>query len=135
MGTVKDDEADPELVGDLPGLLDDEVFEEEDDQVVEPMDSDATKPDADDFTPESHDQYLTANVLLPQGGELTKATVVGRKLDQDCQPIGKRNPNPLLDTHMYVVEFLDGSTEEITANLIAETWCLKWMTKDEATPF
>ena len=118
---VKDDEVDPELVGDLPGLLDDEVFEEEDNQVVETMDPDATKPDADDFTPESYDRFLTANVLLPQGDELTKATVVGRKRDQDGRPTGKLNLNPLLDTRLYEVQFSDGSTEEIATNLIAET--------------
>ena len=30
----------------------------------------------EDFTPESYDEYLTAQVLLPQGDEASKATVV-----------------------------------------------------------
>ena len=35
-------------------------------------------------------------------------------------PIGKRNNNPLLDTHEYLVEFPDGSIGEYTTNIIAE---------------
>ncbi len=59
-------------------------------------------------------------MLLPQGGEAKKATVVVRKRDHDGRPIGKRHANPLLDTCLYEVEFPDGSTEAIAANLIAE---------------
>ena len=33
---------------------------------------------------------------------------------------GHYNPNPLIDTSEYRVEFADGSTEEYAANLIAE---------------
>ena len=38
-----------------------------------------------------------SKVLLPQGSEASKATVVSRKRDHDGQPIGKRHANPLLD--------------------------------------
>lgn len=116
---VKDDNVNPKLIADLlepPDYL----FDDEED-VVEPAELDASKQDADNFTPESYDQYLTAQVLLPQGGEAMKATVIGHKRDQNGKPIGVRNSNPLLDTRLYEVEFPDGSTEEITANLIAET--------------
>jgi hypothetical protein len=65
----------------------------------------------DDHTPESYDEFLTAQVLLPQGGEAKKATVVGRKRDHDGRPIGKRHANPLLDTRLYELEFPDGSTD------------------------
>ena len=44
---------------------------------------DSDTDDTDDFTPESYDEYLTAQVLLPQGGEASKATVVSRKRDHD----------------------------------------------------
>ena len=47
--------------------------------------------------------------------------VKGCKRDADGRPIGRQHPNPLLDTPLYEVEFPDGSTEAITANLIAET--------------
>jgi hypothetical protein len=85
---------------------------------LETGDSDADEPK--DFTPESYDEYLTAQVLLPQGGEASKATVVCRKRDHDGRPIGKRHANPLLDTRLYEVEFPDGTTKAVSANLIAE---------------
>jgi hypothetical protein len=60
---------------------------------------------------------MTAQVLLPHGGEAKKAIVVGRKRDHDGRPIGKRHANPLFDTCPYEVKFPDSSTEAITANL------------------
>jgi hypothetical protein len=43
-----------------------------------------------------------------------------RKRDRDGKPIGKRNENPLLDTRVYEVQYPNGATTEITANLSAE---------------
>jgi hypothetical protein len=43
---------------------------EDDDEVVEPCDPEGARPEADDYTPEALDEYLTAQVLLPHGGEL-----------------------------------------------------------------
>jgi len=40
--------------------------------------------------------------------------------DKDGHPIGRRNANPLLDTHQYEVIFGDGSISEYSANLVAE---------------
>ena len=84
------------------------------------MEPEASMPEADDYTPESYDEYLTAEVLLPNMGIVTKAKVIGRKRDQDGNPIGKRNANPILDTREYKVEFQDGATDTFTANIIAE---------------
>ena len=83
------------------------------------MDPGATRLEADDFTPNSYDQYLTAEVLLPHGGELQKAVVQNCKRDADGLPIRKRHSNPLLDLRQYEVEFPDRSYDTITANLIA----------------
>ena len=80
------------------------------------MEPEASKADADDFMPEAYDQYLTASLNLPHGGEQVKATVKGRKRDADERPIRRQHPNPLLDTHLYEVEFPDGWTEAITEN-------------------
>ena len=78
-------------------------------------------PEADDFTPEEYNESLRAEVLLPNMGEMTKATVVGRKRDADGNPIGLHNSNPLLDTRRQCeVEFADGATDVFTANLIAK---------------
>ena len=35
-------------------------------------------------------------------------------------PIGKANDNPILDTHMYEVEYLDGHKESLDKNYIVE---------------
>ena len=113
--------------GDVPDDLQDNLeappnylFDDIDEPNVEPAEPEASRPEADDYTPEAYDQYLTAKVLLPHGGESARATVVARAKDADGVPIGRRNPNPLLDTRLYQVEYDDGSIDTVTANLIAE---------------
>ena len=61
-------------------------------------------------------------VALPRGPaqEAQFATVTKRLKDQDGLPCGVANPNPLLDTQLYEVTFLDGHTEELSANTIAQ---------------
>jgi hypothetical protein len=79
------------------------------------------KADADEWTPETIDQYLTAEVLLPVRGELVKARVTGRKRGADGNPVGTANANPILDSREYEVKFQDGSTDTYAANVIAES--------------
>ena len=43
-----------------------------------------------------------------------------RKMDDEGKAVGNMNNNPLLDTWAYEVEFADGTTEVITANIIAD---------------
>ncbi|KAI2494242.1 Reverse transcriptase (RNA-dependent DNA polymerase) [Fragilaria crotonensis] len=112
-----DDEIDEALINPFPAVPDDIFLP---DLLDEPAEADATMPDADDFTPEAYDEYLTAEVLLPNMGTVTKAKVTGRKRDADGNPIGKRHSNPILDTREYEVEFADGSTDIFAANIIAE---------------
>ena len=50
---------------------------------------------------------------------LMQAIVKMRKLDDEGKAVGSMNNNPLLDTGSYGVEFADGTTEVITANIIA----------------
>ena len=84
------------------------------DAVGEPM------VEADDWTPESYDQYLSAMVLLPRGDSHERAVVKRRNKDENGNPIGKRDANPILDTREYELEFPDGSIDVLTANAIAE---------------
>jgi hypothetical protein len=116
--SVKEPDLDPELRDQVPEVPE-YLFDVE--EMLEPFDEAASKPEAIDFTPESYYQYLTAQVLMPHGGELQKATVTKRKLDKHGMPVGLRNNNPLLDTRTYEVQFRDGLTEKVTANLIAES--------------
>ena len=62
-------------------------------------------PEADEFTPESYDEYLSAQVVLPVGEELKRGEVVRRRRDQNGCPVGIRNSNPILDTREYEVFF------------------------------
>ena len=41
-------------------------------------------------------------------------------VDDEGKPVGIANDNPILDLRQYEVEFLDGETEIMTANLIAK---------------
>ena len=83
-------------------------------------DEEPTMPEGDTFTIDAYDKYIGAVLQLPLQDAMTSATVKARKQDHEGNPVGKSNPNPLLDTRVYKVEFPDGSTEEYAANLIAE---------------
>jgi hypothetical protein len=80
-------------------------------------------PDLDDELPEaevSGDYYVNAHVMLPVGPTEERARVLHRKRDSDGNPIGVAHRNPVLDTWVYEVQFPDGRTEEVAANVIAQ---------------
>ena len=97
-----------------------ELFEGDEDDNVEPFQPNEHSKDADGFTPEAMDEYLTAELLLPHGDTMQRARVVTRHKDEAGLPIGRRHENPILDSRLYDVEFPDGSTDVVAANLIAE---------------
>ena len=41
--------------------------------------------------------------------------------ENDVNSMGHANPNPILDSRQYVVDFEDGTKDEITANSIAQS--------------
>lgn len=94
---------------------------DEDGPHIEPYEPEAARPEADDYDAEAYDRYLLAEVLLPLGDQMQTAKVLKRKRDDNNNPVGKSNPNPLLDTRVYEVQFPDGTEKEYTANLIAES--------------
>ncbi len=69
--------------------------------------------------PEIGDNYLSAEITIPQGGSRVKGLVKSHKRDADGNPIGWADANPILDTREYIVEFEDGDEAELNANLIA----------------
>jgi hypothetical protein len=79
-------------------------------------------PDADEkeTTPEVMDEYLGADVLLPLGDTMVSGKVRGRKRDHEGAIHGTRNPNPILDTRTYSVQFPNGEEAEYAANVIAQ---------------
>ena len=76
-------------------------------------------PEADEIP--DLDQFINAEVLLPQDGEhMRAAQVIGRATDMNAQPVGEYNSNPILNTRVYDVMFPDGSIQQYGANIIAE---------------
>jgi hypothetical protein len=51
----------------------DDIFLEEHDEDYEPAEPEAMIPEADNYTPEAYDEYLTAEVLLPNMGDMLRA--------------------------------------------------------------
>ena len=66
--------------------------------------------------------YIGMELGLPRGedNQLQFAKVKKQVLDEDGNPIGTPNKNPILDARKYEVEYLDGTTEILAANTIAE---------------
>ena len=68
------------------------------------------------------DIYLNSEIALPRIGcehpQLARESKIMK--DVASNPIGTANNNPILDTHQYLVEYLDGYEEAIHANLIAK---------------
>jgi hypothetical protein len=83
-------------------------------------DPDGTSVEADDYTPESYNEYLLAEILLPHDGDHVTARVQNRVKDKNGKPIGLCNANPLLDMRECKVEFPGGTVKALQANLIAE---------------
>jgi hypothetical protein len=88
--------------------------------------SDKTVPEEDEvFTPDVFgDPYLNKEVALMRGAgdvsDIHFGKVTKRLRDAEGRPIGMACDNPLLDTREYTVEFLDGHSEALSANLIAQ---------------
>lgn len=87
----------------------------------EPVD-DPKIPEADEVgNINDSDEFLGAEVLLPQDGELMRsATVVKRVLDGNGSVKGTYSANHMLNTRVYEVMFPDGQLKKYSANVIAE---------------
>ena len=98
----------------------DEAFAEEFKKVINNHDL----KDIDELkkTEVDSDPYLRMEVGMPRGAdnELQHAIVKRRALDDNGKPYGTPHNNPLLDTRRYEVEYIDGSIEIMSANIIAE---------------
>eukprot|EP00978_Attheya_sp_CCMP212_P031214 scaffold117251_cov65-Attheya_sp.AAC.3 len=83
---------------------------------VEPM----IDEDEIEYSPDAYEPYIGTEIIIPHGDQADRARVSKRIKANDGTPIGKSNPNPLLDTRLYSVEFSDGEVTQIQANIIAE---------------
>ena len=68
------------------------------------------------------DDYVDMELGLPCGEDdtLMHAIVKQRKLNDNVNPIRTESTNPLVDTRAYEIEFIDVTTEILTANIIAK---------------
>ena len=108
------DEGDPHFDADFNKIISDDSIPEADN----PRHTEGTT----DYTPDAFDPYLSMEIGLPRGDDdlLLKAKVKRRAIDIDGNPIGIANDNPMIDTRQYEVEYVDGSSEVLAANIIAE---------------
>ena len=72
-------------------------------------------------TPDSYDPYINMELVLDRGCETPEYTrVIKRARENDGFPICQASTNPILDTRLYEVEYLDGFGAHMAANTIAE---------------
>jgi hypothetical protein len=83
-------------------------------------------------TNSSRHSDLHMEIALPRGDDQSmKYTKVIKQLkDENGLPIGTANKNPILDSRLYEVKWLDGSREEMFANTIAETYLHRLIMKE-----
>lgn len=89
----------------------------DDEELAQP---EAKAIDVDDIESDIYDKLLLTEPQLICEGQLMRATIIGRKRDQDGNLVGTYNNNPLLNTRIYLAEFPDGHVMEYSANVIAE---------------
>ena len=79
-------------------------------------------PEADKANPEVlEDTYLNMELALDKGDDGPSFAKVTKRLrDANGLPIGIANDNPILDTRLYEVEYLDGHKASLSANEIAQ---------------
>jgi len=90
------------------------------DEKHQPVKPEAEMPEADCWDSDAFDQYLLAELIIPRGDGFESGKVVARKRDSNGNPVGRSDQNPLLDTCIYEVEFVNGHVEEFAENVIAE---------------
>ena len=56
-------------------------------------------------TLEAGEKYVNIDVMLPRGVTILRLRVIKLKHDSNCNPIGRANYNPILDSRHYLVEF------------------------------
>ncbi len=86
--------------------------------------SDPFSPDPGDVevTPKYGDKnLLNAKIMLSRGGVMTKGRVSARKRDSASILTGLADPNPILDTRSYIVDFADSDQAKLSANLFVES--------------
>ena len=74
----------------------------------------------EDSTKEAFDTLINAEVSINVNDKHALGKVTKRAREADGRPIGRRDDNPFLDTRMYEVRMPDGSSHELTYNVVAK---------------
>jgi hypothetical protein len=99
-------------------LNEDEDFAEEFNRIFS---NDGVDEADNQSTPEQYDSFINMELAIDRGDEYPElGRVVKRRKDKHGNPIGIANNNPILDTRIYQVEFQEGHSESMAANIIAE---------------
>jgi hypothetical protein len=119
---MKGDKPDPDKWADL--LETDKDFRDEFYKVYDSPDiaeADAQSPEESPSPGIMDEDFLRMELSLPRDNSGPALARVKKRLkDANGNPIGVANSNPILDTRIFEVEFLDGHTASMTANAIAE---------------
>ena len=116
----KYDEYDPDAIN---------VYDNDD---IEDPFTDVDKPETDEEdggptgntgkndTVEGPSLFENAEIYLPHRDRNEIAKVIGRKRNADGNFVGRAHRNPILDSRVFTVQFLDGDQKDIAYNTIAE---------------
>ena len=66
-----------------------------------------------------YDQYIGAEVVLPDWKGYNPMGKVGKRVRYDDTSTGKGSYNAIYENSLYEVEYPDGMTEQLAANIIA----------------
>ena len=76
--------------------------------------------EVDSIEPDMYDELLMTQPMLIRDGRMERATIIGRKRDNDGNLIGEYDINPLSNTRVYLAEFQGGLIAEYSANTVVE---------------
>ena len=114
---------DPEFLEELNRVISDSSIPDgPDDNISDYKEGPTPVPGIHDQETVHSDAYVDMELGLPRGEDdsLMHAILKRRKIDDDGNPIVTESTNPLVDTSAYEIEFLYGTTETLTANIIAD---------------
>ena len=64
---------------------------------------------------------MNVDTILPRGDSMTRGQADNHKRNNDGNPMGNVNVNPIIDSQQYEVQFEDREVTGVTANDISKT--------------
>ena len=92
------------------------------DEMEEPLTDDVPVADMNPCNDEVYglNELTGMEVYLSHGDRTEIAKVLGRKRNSDGNFVGQKHAKPILDSHIFVVEFHDGEWKDIGYNILVE---------------